>query len=352
MLKFNYKTITGTLLISPIQPLDVMEIKEWVVLPIDSEIALEIAKKLEIKITKQNLVGNVVKSFSGKLGTVTVTIPIYDAEPLSPSDIKWEEGINYPEINSSFLDNYNKYKKLSRYIIAYMLWLYSRFIYENDEQINEDSILKFGENFIIIIPDFEYKPVSKTFDLQSGVMSEGKLVVKSEESLKRLIYVLKISCMDTRKIIAYRSRIVIENYYSDVTDFDQHQSQVILQGSESIDKWISEYKKSYVLYSKILIKHQSPYFFQNNLIGPEIWLVQNTSSIEKAINIWKTWNKDKYNPGENPNGDDPDIISFMLYSYHNSQDIVPYKIGKESNIKILGYKIEGNNFYTVLLPLT
>ena len=176
-----------------------------------------------------------------------------------------------------------------------MLWLYSRFIYENDEQINEDSILKFGENFIIIIPDFEYKPVSKTFDLQSGVMSEGKLVVKSEESLKRLIYVLKISCMDTRKIIAYRSRIVIENYYSDVTDFDQHQSQVILQGSESIDKWISEYKKSYVLYSKILIKHQSPYFFQNNLIGPEIWLVQNTSSIEKAINIWKTWNKDKYN---------------------------------------------------------
>jgi hypothetical protein len=184
-------------------------------------------------------------------------------------------------------------------------------------------------------------------------MHKGKLIVKSEETLKRLLYVLKITSMDIMKITSYHTRSVIENYYTDITDFDKYQVQVVLQGQESIDKWISEHKRSYILYSKILPSSQIPYFFQNDLVGPNIWIAQNTFNQEKALQIWNTWNTKHYNPGVNGySNSDAKTHSFTLYSYRNSKDIIPYAIGKDSsNIKILGYKSGDDDFYTVLLPL-
>jgi hypothetical protein len=350
MLVFRYKTITGTLLISPIQPLNIIEVKEWVVTPISPDFAIEIAKQLNMNIVKQNIVNDVAKSYSGKLGTVTVTIPITDSEPLDKIDM--EEGINYPEVKLSFLNNYNKYKKLSRYITQYMLWLYSKFIHEYDRDINEESILNFTQDYIQIIPEYNYNIVNKTFDLESSLIKDGKLIIKSEETLKRLLYVLRISCMDINKIKSYHKRKVIDNYYSDITDFDTYQPQVILEGSESIDKWISEHKRSYTLYSKILPTQLLPYFFKNTLIGPKIWLAQNTFSIEKAIIIHNTWTEHNYNPGNDPPLKDEIPVNFTLYSYINEKNITKYNIGTtNSDINIIGYKIEGHSLFTVLLPL-
>jgi len=357
MLRFKYGGVLGTLLTSPIQPLAVVEAKGWIVIPVESKNALEIASKLKIIITKQNIVNDTTRGYSGKLGTVTVTIPVVDSIPID-SIPDWVEGISYTETASSALNNYNNYKKLTRYIIAYMLWLYSIFINDTKKELGPTSILEFTKLYIQIIPDFEYGPVPKTFDIQSGVMHRGKLIVKSEETLKRLLYVLKITSMDTVKILGYYKRVIIENYYSDVTDFDKYQSQVVLQGQESIDKWISERKRSYILHSKVQPNTEVPYFFQNDLVGSDIWLAQNTFDLKKALQIWTTWNTKHYNPGTDPEINDviSDEVtsSFTLYSYRNSSDITMHYIGKDpqnTHIKLLGYKIGDDDFYTVLLPL-
>lgn len=352
MIRIKYRGEISTLLTSPIQPLAIIEARGWVVIPTTSKNALDIASKLGIIITKQNIVEDTTRGYSGKLGTVTVTIPIVDEIPID-SIPDWIEGINYAESKISTLDSYNTYKKLTRYIIEYMLWLFSTFIHETKKEITPDSMVEFRTLYIKVDPNFVYGSVPKKFDVQSGVMDKGKLVVKSEETLKRLLYVLKITSMDIEKITTYYTHIIIQNYYADVTDFDKYQAQVVLQGQESIDKWISEHKRSYIIHSKVLPGTEVPYFFQNDLVGTDIWLAQNTFDQEKAVQIWNTWHSKHYNPGTSGNDDDVSA-SFTLYSYRNQKDIKAYSIGKNPNrvnVKILGYKVQDDDFYTVLLPL-
>ena len=184
-------------------------------------------------------------------------------------------------------------------------------------------------------------------------MHKGKLIVTSRETLKRLIYVLKITSMDNLKITSYHLRTTIEDYYNDVTDFDQYQFQVILQGELSVEKWIQEHKLTYVLNPKVQLHLRTPYFFQNNLVGPDIYLAQNTTEVTLAMQIYTTWTNRHYNPGEEPTtGDIQSRPSFTLYSYRNANDITLHKVGGgDKTIKILGYKVQDDSFFTVLLPL-
>ena len=329
-------------------PLPLLEVTTWIVTPISGKMAIQVAALLNMPITKQNVVNFMSKSYSGMLGNVEVTIPIIATEP--DIDIpNFEEGINYTEIISSRMSDYNLYKKLSRYIVAYMLWLYSSYLY-NKEDI---SMYKFQEKYIKIDPNFVYGHVGKVFSRESGVMSKGQLVVKSTETLKRLMYVLRLENKD--KILSYHTRTVIENYYSDITDFDQYQTQVILQGEQSVEKWINEHlMKHYELYDSIQLDHDYPYFFKNNLVEDVVWLAQNTDTMDNAIGIWSTWYNEKYNPGYTPISVYGSDYIFSLYSYRNKSDIKKYTVGKGlivDTLKIMAYKVNDQTLYTVLLPL-
>lgn len=352
MITFIYKGEKGSILTSPIQPLTLTEIPNWVVTPIDHSLALKVADLLGITISKQNIINDVGRGYSGILGNVYITIPTIETSP-SHSIPEWEEGLGYPESKESALDKYNTSKKLARYIVAYMLWLYSTHLHQKNLQPSLQEIQNFQQKFIQIIPSFSYGHVPKTFSLDSGVMHKGKLIVTSRETLKRLIYVLKITSMDNLKITSYHLRTTIEDYYNDVTDFDQYQFQVILQGELSVEKWIQEHKLTYVLNPKVQLHLRTPYFFQNNLVGPDIYLAQNTTEVTLAMQIYTTWTNRHYNPGEEPTtGDIQSRPSFTLYSYRNSNDITLHKVGGgDKTIKILGYKVQDDSFFTVLLPL-
>jgi hypothetical protein len=158
------------------------------------------------------------------------------------------------------------------------------------------------------------------------------------------------------KLLQYHNKKVIENYYVDVTDFDQHQFQVILQGENSVKKWIHEMKRKYILLDSIQISNTGPYFFKNALIDDNIYLAQNTDDIRKCLAIFQTWKKDKFNPGSTLTSVQELTVfdKFKLYRYVNSKDIKAYKIGVKTSdydLKILGYKIDDHAYYTVLLPL-
>ena len=356
MLRFVYKNVTGTLLTQPQSPLPVIELKNWNIIKINIKIAKKFIQETNMVITKQSVKNNLLSEIHGVIGNLQVSIPVNDTNPLDDVDIV-ETNINYSINNYSIIDNYNKYKKLARYITEYLYWLYSRYLYQKNKlDANDVVISEFIKEKIEIDPDFEYGQVGKIFDTESGVMKNGKLILKSEETLKRLIYTLRVFTRRYRKkLMNYHNHIAIENYYQDITDFDHYGNQVILQGKDSVEKWIQEQKLKYVLHDSVQVGNLLPYFFRNSMIDSNIYLAQNTDTIQKVFHIVQLWNNNTgYNPGENPQIDEKLYPSYTLYKYINKTNITSKHIPGTTtklDIKVLGYKIQGIVQYTVLLKL-
>jgi len=354
MLRLNFNNNIITLLTSPIQPIDYPEINEWNVTKVSSDIAIELCRQLGVKITGQDIIDDFAKTYNGKLGNVDISIPIENTIPTMTLE-NYKYGINYPEYNVSELNNYNKYKKLSRYITSYMFWLYSKYLNEENKSISLDSMSSFVKKYISVKEDFDYNGnINKKFDMKSPVMNDNKLVVKSEETLKRLLYTLRLFSRQRRKLLNYYTMENIENYYLDITDFDQYQFQVIIQTEEALENWINEHTLNYNLVDSIQTENIKPYFFKNILVSDDIWLAQNTDNIQKALKIDYAWKTNGYNIGWNAEIEENPKNKFLLFSYKNPKDIINYEIGG-THIKtdpvIVGYKINEKSLYTVLLPL-
>ena len=350
MIEFEFKGKTGTLLTTPMDPLVLTPSEQTSIIPtkIDIDDAIEFAEKYNIQLSDQIVSNSIVKELTGKLGNVSISIPVTDTVPI-PGMSTLDYGLRYPENTTSELKRYNTYKKLARYIVEYMFWLYSKFIATSQGASIEDFI----DKNVTIIPSFEYGQVNKIFSMDSGVMNNSKLVIKSEETLKRLVYVLRLKITREQNVLTkYKDRKVIDNFYTDVTDFDQYQNQVVLEGDESVDKWIKEQKTNYYLNDEVKIGRRVPYFFKNDLVGDQIYLAQNTNSQYDAIKIAETWYSEGYNPGEDID-ETGDPVEFTLFSYVNKNNIKQYKVkGPETpyDIRMIGYKVEDMSFFTVLLP--
>ena len=281
----------------------------------------------------------------------------------------------------SVINSYNKYKKYARYIIEYLYWLYSKYIFTNNinesNLLDENVLLEFREKHILIDPEYKYKKVYKMFDNNSGITENGILILKSEETLKRIFYVLRLEIIRNKeKIINYHNRELIENYYIDISDFNNNKFQVILEGENSIYKWILEKTSNNEIYNKIhIIEKQKneidetdkkiknikiekildkePYFFQNDIISKKIFIAQNTDSIEKAIEISKIWKEKNINIGFNAISSNIPY-EIILYSYTNSKNIDEYILeGHKNNlnIHIIGYRLKNTNYFTSLLSI-
>jgi len=356
MLKFKFKGVIGTLLTEPIQPFPIIEEKGWIATTIPNEVAIDFANDNSMVLTGQRVVNDVLKELYFNFGNIKVSIPVLDDEKFE--DLTTIDQVeNYPTKSVSVLEKHNKYKQLTRCIIEYMFWLFSRYLKEDPRRLlsDPDTINDFAREKIKIDKKFKYKKVSNIFSEQSCVMNDNKLVVKSEETLKRLLYTLRLSLRSFgKKIEKYHEKKIIENFYIDVTDFDQHPQQVILNGDDSVDKWNLEKKHNNRINNSVQEELQLPYFFQNQLVDNNtFFLAQNTTTLEKAFAIAETWFESGYNPGYDAK-DSKNRYEFNLYGYVNSTDIVLYKIkGVQTlnNIRILGYKIEGISFFTVLLDL-
>ena len=375
MLKFKFKGVIGTLLTEPIQPFSVIEEKNWIVTTIPSKLALKFSKTISAKLTRQfanensnmiligkRVVNDKIKELYFTFCNTKVSIPVTD-EDLEDEDedpfkdvLEINQPENYPTKSVSVLEKHNKYKQLSRCIIEYMFWLFSKYLKENPTLLLSDleTINQFAEEKIEIIEKFKYKKVSNIFNEKSSVMHNNKLVVKSEETLKRLLYTLRLSLRSFgKKIQQYHEKKIIENFYIDITDFDQHPQQVVLNGEDSVEKWNLEKKNKHVINNSVQHELILPYFFQNQLVDNNtFFLAQNTTTLEKALEISEIWFEFGYNVGYNAQ-DSKNNYEFNLYRYVNSKDILVYKINGNSfsnDIRILGYKIEGVPFFTVLLP--
>ena len=342
------------LITSPIQPIKVIETTKKSIKKIPIDIAIKFLKELKIEIESQTISNKLAQEINCTLGNVKISIPIEETYKLNNIPEK-EGGLSFPVNKISILEQYNKNKKIARYLMEYTIWMYSKYLDDQDiKDITDDNIQTFAENYFKINPNFVYGYVSKAFSLDNLLMDDGLIVVHDEDTLKRLIYGLRLSIQrNAYNVLEYHKRIFIESYYVDITDFTQYPNQVILFGEESVEHWINENNIKYTIHNNIQIENNLPYFFKNILIDNKVYLAQNTSSLEKASDIAITWIKKGYNKGIFAKPIKP--VSFTLYSYINPDNIKRYNITSKpfsEEIKIIGYKIENNPYYTTLLNLS
>ena len=356
-LNISFEKQKISLIISPIPPIAVVETTKSTIYSCSVETAIRLSNILSIQIESQTVIENIIKEINGSFGNIAISIPIIPESSESssiPNIPEKQYGISFPEQQSS-LEKYNRNKKLARYLIEYSLWIYSTYLHnENIEEITDSNIAAFAEKFYTIIPSYDYGYIQKTFSSNSPILQNGKLIVHNEETIKRLVYVIRLSVQqNVASILQYYTKTDIQNYYVDITDFTQHPTQTILFGEESVDKWITENNITYSIHDTIQIGLDTPYFFKNPLIDNNIYLAQNTSTLEKASDISVSWVREKYNVGIRAKNITP--VSFTLYSYKNPQNITKIQIKAKpfsEDVKIVGYKINNLPFYTTLLHLS
>lgn len=354
ILNIMYKNKKISLIISPIQPIKVLETTKSEIFLTDIKSAMELVEILQIKVKSQTIIGNVNKELNGYMGNIFVSIPIENGYKIDGIQEK-QHGLSFPEKHISLLDKYNNNKKLARYLVEYTLWMYSTYLHENGiVNITDKNISQFAEKLFIIKPDYIYKHIEKLFNKNSSIIYGGKIVVHNKETIKRLMYVLRLSIQrNIDNVRKYHEYKIIQNYYVDITDFDKYNEQVILFGEESVDKWITDNNIVYNIHNEVQIGINTPYFFKNTLIDTNIYLAQNTQTLDKATDIAVTWVRKGYNVGIYATNMTP--VTFTLYSYINENTIRKgMKIkGKpfSEEVKIIGYKIDNKAEYTVLLSL-
>jgi hypothetical protein len=315
---------------------------------------MKLIKTLEIEITSQTVIQDITKEVNGTLGNVSISIPLNTEDKIFGVPEK-EHGLSFTENHESALTQYNNNKKIARYLVEYTIWMYSKHLNTNGIiDVTDDNIANFAKEFFVIKPGYEYGHIEKTLTVDSPILDRGKIVVHNEETIKRLIYVLRLTAqMNVDSIKRYHERSVISKYYMDITDFDKYNGQVILYGEESVTKWMFENNVKYTLHDEVIIGVNTPYFFKNLKIDNNVYLAQNTQTLAKASDIAVSWTRNGHNIGVYAEGIQP--VSFTLYSYRNANNIskgVQVKGKPFSNdVKILGYKIDNNAEYTVLLPL-
>ena len=349
-INIKYKGDVISLLTDPIQPIKIRETRKKNIYNANSiKTALKIAGLLEIKVYSQSLTKDVVKQINGVLGNVRVSIPVVDSEKSLAIPVSNKVDV-YSRTDRSDLYLYNRNKKLARYLVEYVFWVFSRYLHSRDiKNITDDGIADFARRKFRVIEDYKYGDVPKILSEKSTFFKNKKIVVTSLETLKRLIYVLRLSVVRNRdNILQYYKREVINNYYTDITDFDKYSSQVILYGENSVENWISENNISYKLYDRIVIGTK-PYFFKNILIDDEVYLAQNTRNMGKISDIASKWLNNGYNVGIY--ADEGKEMSFPLYNYVSPSDITRVSNNGNKKIKVLKYTIDDIQFFTVLLKL-
>jgi len=278
--------------------------------------------------------------------------------------------------NNNEINNFRYYQKLARYISEYFRWLYSNYMFTNSLQHSDETLNNFVKEKIIIKPEYIYEHEQRVpqfyTNSENGIMENQKLILKSGETLNRLVYSLKLFARQKEKLINYHQQTKITDYYLNLHDFDKYNSQIILEGQKSLESFIileKKIKKNY-LWDKPQPQLEIPYFLRiKKITGAKIVLAQNISDLKKALNIIEFWKLRGYNPSpqeistELPKSltefelftpETPPNSGFKKYILRVINNTIQ-KIQSQINEtprdlpKLIGYRMNQQIIYTILL---
>ena len=262
-LQFKIKTNEGgnddeeiCILTEPLPPLFIKQ--EVLYKPVSTNIANKFLQQEEIKDYKEKIVdGFLIGLYAEKIIDNNNIIKFYI--PLIPEVVQSERNVDIATpsflIKGSEIEYYNEYHRLARYLTEYFLYLFSLYYlqYEVSPQITPKFIKEFINKNIEIDNNFKYTRVTRSFSLEdSGLIRNKKLVLHNEEIVKRLVYGLRLKLRDNEDEVKYYSKYkYIQQYYTDIRDFDKVENQIILQGQNSLIQWVDSQKPIYKLYDNV-----------------------------------------------------------------------------------------------------
>ncbi|MGL5961852.1 MAG: hypothetical protein ACRCZ0_07850 [Cetobacterium sp.] len=327
------------------------------------------------KVDKENKVREVNAIIS--TGNIKVTFLSNDIARLHNVPIVYDEE-EYKNIfgkPDNIISRFTMNKRLAKIIFQYMLYIFSIYLDGKQQPLTEIELVDFVNKRIVIIPDYTFEKdqgPSPKFNLNSVfVQNRTKLITTSKEMVRRLMYMLRLyQSNNFEKLVEYKDRINIDDFFEDVFDFEKKSFEIILDGSNALKGLIESYHTKNTITKNIKPGEIYSYFFYNEHLANIIFIAQNTDhltfgrgpdGLALAIAFVKFWYQYGYNPHENiliesiKNNELNSNSAVNIYSYVN--DRVINKIGKssdDSNIipgAVLGYLLNEQPIYIALMPL-
>lgn len=308
-----------TLFISVLPPLDVEEVGMEDIYLTSIKNVQEFAKKKNLEIVEQdgserrNITQGVWVKPKTEQGIIFGYIPIdfeidEEGQGISLKGVPFSsEQTTDPFMTgeSSMLSIYRKNKKIAEYLKEYSIieWAHS--------QSDDDDEENFGSNNYVIIPNYEYDvdKLDTSIERFNDVLyDDGRLIVKDEETMDRLIMFVKVSTLNNMNIKEeYLNRKTINGgkIYENSSDFKQNSHQVIFSSISNIRRWrdakLFELHRNNI-FSEVLPSSKSPYYFKNFKINNgRIAIIQNTEGgdLFSALYVSKKWRDNRVNKGYN-----------------------------------------------------
>jgi len=360
-INIKYKNTNMTLYTTPLCPLNIKE--EYTDTPHISDLkeAIDFCKDLDIKITSQVIINNNLTEIIGLWDNMEISIPIKDIKNIKIDnvDIK-EKEFNYFKKSNSYLELYNNNQKIANYLLEYTYYLFSKYLHNNNKiNIQKLDFDYFSNNSFVINSNHQYiidKPILFSNSSDNVFLQNNKLIVTSEEMIKKILYSLKLfSIRNIDELKNYKNKISIKKYYNYISDFTEHPSQIILYNIDSVIDWINQKSNIYNVYKSTnsnikFLNYNEPYYinFEN-----KIYLAVNSTELNKALDISTTWHSDKYNKNIFSNSN---ILfkntSYNLYIYTVDKFVLNKINGGNNTINILTHRNNNNDIiYTSLLIL-
>lgn len=256
-----------------------------------------------------------------------------------------EQDVVIPETSEdSGLRTFNMYKTLARYMTEYMIHAFSGYINSNNLPLSSDSIEAFVKTSVKVDPDVVYGAISKKFT-SGTILRDGKIVLPSVEILKRLVYTLRLEISrNPNGVLSYYKRTNIDAYILDITDFAYVPTQVILYGSDTVQRYIYELNNYHTFNYNVGFTGPKPFFYKNiHIDNNKAFLAQGVDNIEDAKSIVHNWNKSGINISHGIQK-----LKLKLYKYENDSVVSLIQKGKGC---VLGYKVNHKPNFTVLLDM-
>lgn len=159
-------------------------------------------------------------------------------------DIAFEQSTFIFPLNftSSLLQNYLKNKNISHYLSEYFKFLLSVYAKENNLlTISTRNIVDFVNSKPYFgKKDYVYNTVPTKFNVQNqGFVKNGKIIVTSNELLKKLVYVLRLN---KNHILHYANLSEIPFHFSNVLDFHVNENEILLKSFKNVIIFLDEEK--------------------------------------------------------------------------------------------------------------
>ena len=215
------------------------------------------------------------------------------------------------------------------------------------------DIEEFIDKYIVLDEKHKY-PEYPTININSGngIIIRDKIIINSEEMLKRLLFQLRLTIdRDYKFLQNYRFVDKVDGYYQDIEDFEKRPNQIIVKGTNIIRNWYLINIDNFRIYNSIQPRVFT-YFIQNSkIIGTDDIYVANTrSNLEDGFIEF-------YNLTEPPEFDllikEKSDLSEGDGEVERNDTWKRYRvpgIKTSFNIQVVGYKFEGKSQYLFIIP--